>query len=260
MDAKHEQLDHAIQPDHSKGVTGRSAESATTTADSPPPRRKRGRPALIDAEKVCSTALEMGVASITMTSVAARLGVNHATLYRYVSGRTDLVKQAIDMAVSRTEFPEPNDDWRAYLHSNALAVASMLTRYPGIATELASGIFPHSVFVKASEIMTALMANGFNTEDALLVVDMIMFLVIDHCRLHEQMDGTVSTPSMPSRKELSEEWPDTEERPDAPAEVTETIAKVSGDVTLNSDQMMRLRRKLAIAVAGIEHEITVAAR
>lgn len=240
-------------------MANNSAETPTQTADRPATRRKRGRPALIDAAQVCATALEMGVASITMTSVAARLGVNHATLYRYVTGRTDLVKQAIDLAVSRTDFPADDGDWRAFLHGNALSVATMLTRYPGIATELASGIFPHSVFIKASEIMTALMAHGFNAEDALLVVDMIMFLVIDHCRLHEQMDGTVSTPSMPSRKELAEEWPDTDERPQAPAEVTEEIANVGRDITLFSDQMMRLKRKLAIAIAGIEQEVTVAA-
>ncbi|GGC64045.1 TetR/AcrR family transcriptional regulator [Hoyosella rhizosphaerae] len=235
---------------------GRSVDDARVDDSAPAevadkPRRKRGRPAIVTAEMIRETALEMGVATITMTSVAARLGVNHATLYRYVSSRDDLVKHALDLALERSEYPAAGNDWREFLYDTAIATQRMCENHPGVATELAGGTFSPNMLQRGTEVMVSLVHLGFSPTNAVLALDLVIDLVIDHCRRTEQMDGRVPSPSMPSREAFATTWPQSD--PDAAPEFQDTVQ--AGREAIDTDPSQWLDRKLTIALAGIAQEI-----
>ncbi|WP_149360240.1 TetR/AcrR family transcriptional regulator [Lolliginicoccus suaedae] len=206
---------------------------------------------MVTSEQITAAALELGVATITMTSVAQRLGVNHATLYRYVSGRDDLVRNAIDRAVTLTEFPQPNDDWQAFLRDTAHAIFDMCDTYPGIATELAGGTYSPMILQRGATLMACLTRMAFSPTDAVLALDLVTGLVIDHCRRAEQMDGRVPSASMPSRAELSSSWPRVE--PGNEESMQNTIE--AGQQAIEQSPRDWFDRKLRIALAGIAAEL-----
>lgn len=218
----------------------------------PPAKRKRGRPAIVTGEQICETALEMGVSTITMTSVASQLGVNHATLYRYVTSRDDLVRQAIDLAIERTQFPEPQDgDWRTFLHDTAMTLCAMLDRYPGIATELAGGTFTHQVLRRGAEMMGALVNIGWAPHNAVLAMESITDLVVDHVRKSEQLDGRVPSQSMPSRDKLAADWEPAADEEEA--SLADIIA--AGRAAIGMEPHAWLESKLRILLSGMATEI-----
>ncbi|MCW4354802.1 TetR/AcrR family transcriptional regulator C-terminal domain-containing protein [Hoyosella sp. YIM 151337] len=228
--------------------------ASESKGEAPPAKRKRGRPAIVTGEQICETALEMGVATITMTSVASQLGVNHATLYRYVTSRDDLVRQAIDLAVSRTDFPEPSDDgWQDFLYKTANALCGLLDQYPGIATELAGGTFTHQVLHRGAEMMAGLVQMGFTPTNAVLAMDLITDLVVDHVRKSEQLDGRVPSQSMPSRDELAKEWTGPTDTSEEEASLGDIIA--AGRAAIGIEPHEWLDNKLRILLAGIGAEI-----
>ncbi|MFE3962165.1 TetR/AcrR family transcriptional regulator, partial [Streptomyces cyaneofuscatus] len=65
------------------------------------PGRRPGRAPSLTRDAVADAALAEGVAVFSMPGVAARLGVSHSTLYRYVDSRDDLVRAAVGRAPAR---------------------------------------------------------------------------------------------------------------------------------------------------------------
>ncbi|MBD8507034.1 TetR/AcrR family transcriptional regulator C-terminal domain-containing protein [Hoyosella sp. G463] len=206
---------------------------------------------MVTSEQITAAALELGVATITMTSVAQRLGVNHATLYRYVTGRDDLVRNAIDRAVILTEFPQPRDDWQSFLRDTANALFDMCDTYPGVATELAGGTYSPMILQRGATLMACLARMDFGPTDAVLALDLVTGLVIDHCRRAEQMDGRVPSTSMPSRSELASSWPRGE--PENTDSMQETLE--AGQQAIAQGPRDWFDRKLRIALAGIAAEL-----
>ncbi len=206
---------------------------------------------MVTSEQITAAALEMGVAAITMTSVAQRLGVNHATLYRYVSGRDDLVRNAIDRAVTLAEFPEQCEDWQAFLRETAHALFDMCDAYPGIATELAAGTYSPMILQRGATLMACLTRMAFSPTDAVLALDLVTGLVIDHCRRAEQMDGRVPSASMPSRSELAQSWPRVE--PEHEESMQDTLD--AGQQAIAQRPRDWFDRKLRIALSGIAAEL-----
>ena len=77
------------------------------------PRRERGRPRLVDRDAVIAAVIAIGFEDLTLTSLAARLGVQHPTLYRHIRGREDAVLAAIDSVVESVDWPEDRDRRRS---------------------------------------------------------------------------------------------------------------------------------------------------
>ncbi|MFJ6806020.1 helix-turn-helix domain-containing protein [Streptomyces anulatus] len=90
--------------------------------------RRMGRPPMADREAIIAAALGIGFARLTMPAVAERLGISHSTLYRYFPSRDALAAAAADHAVDAIEWPEPEDDWRAFLTATAWAHGRDLRR------------------------------------------------------------------------------------------------------------------------------------
>ena len=71
------------------------------------PGRRGGRPALISREKILEAAAQLPLDDVTMSAVAARLGVTHASLYKYFPSRAALVAAVLMDLGERIEVPDP---------------------------------------------------------------------------------------------------------------------------------------------------------
>ena len=60
-----------------------------------------GRPARVSRRLIAEAALEVGLSTLTLTSLANRLGVDHSTLYRHVASRDDIVAAHAEGTVQR---------------------------------------------------------------------------------------------------------------------------------------------------------------
>ncbi|HEY6737683.1 MAG TPA: TetR/AcrR family transcriptional regulator [Actinopolymorphaceae bacterium] len=62
------------------------------------------------------TALKEGLSAVSMNRVAAEVGTAAMSLYRYVSGKDELLTLMVDAAFGPPpDIPEPDDDWRSGL-------------------------------------------------------------------------------------------------------------------------------------------------
>lgn len=74
-----------------------------------------------------------GIDAISMRRVGAALGVEAMSLYRYVSGKDDLVDAMVDAVVTEFPAPDPGLDWRGRLRSIALGAYLVLLDHPWVA-------------------------------------------------------------------------------------------------------------------------------
>jgi AcrR family transcriptional regulator len=75
---------------------------------------------------------EDGAQALTMRGVAARLGVGVMSLYRYVSGRDELIEQITDAVFGERPLPDTDapEDWRARLELSARAEWALYQAHP----------------------------------------------------------------------------------------------------------------------------------
>ena len=95
----------------------------------------------LNRERVLRTAIEMAdddrIETVTMRSLARRLGVEAMSLYHHVEnksalldGMVDLVIREIIEEVAAVESPEPEDDWKTVMRERILAARRVLLRHP----------------------------------------------------------------------------------------------------------------------------------
>jgi AcrR family transcriptional regulator len=80
---------------------------------------------------------EIGVESLTMRSVAARLGVSAMALYHHVEDKDELLRMVGDDLLGQIELPDPeSDDWRELFSAIAAAAMDALRSVPGLSSVL----------------------------------------------------------------------------------------------------------------------------
>jgi AcrR family transcriptional regulator len=107
-------------------------------------RRPRGRPAQISREQIIDAVRSAGnVDTLTMRELAARLGVNHGALYRWVKNRDELFDLISEVVIDRILPPEQaiSPEWRPRLARIAWRMHDQYLALPGYATHLAR---PHA--------------------------------------------------------------------------------------------------------------------
>ncbi|MBM7773921.1 AcrR family transcriptional regulator [Actinokineospora baliensis] len=141
--------------------------------------RKPGPPASLTRDDVARAALAEGLLTLSMPTVARRLGVSHSTLYRYVHDRDDLVLAVIDLAVREFDWPTAGLRWRELLRAFADALWEFLLKHPGMAEsiQLAPGL-PARVTALATGYVARLRADGFDRLHASVAVDLVADLTI----------------------------------------------------------------------------------
>jgi AcrR family transcriptional regulator len=142
--------------------------------------RKPGRPRALTVDVIATAALEDGIATFSMPSVARRLGVAHSGLYRYVTDRDDLLVQAMDQAFLATTWPEADLPWDKLLSEIGLSVWRACDAHPGLDRASQSAPKPSPAVLKMMDAwVSALQAQHFLIEDAAVAVEFVISLALD---------------------------------------------------------------------------------
>ncbi len=210
------------------------------------PRRERGRPRLVDRDAVIAAVIAIGFEDLTLTSLAARLGVQHPTLYRHIRGREDAVLAAIDSVVESVDWPEGRDqDWRLVARAHALLLAGMYDRYPGLAGELGRmRRGPDSVVAVQNRLRGAFVDGGFRPYDAILCADMLAEMVRMFYDYRRTEDGRALSHSR-FHQELTDRMDDAVRGADP--RVADTLRGYFAE-----DAGRQFEKRLAVMIAGFE--------
>lgn len=145
-----------------------------------PAEARPGRPARISREAIAAAALEIGLAEVTLAGIAARLGVDHSSLYRHAKGRDDILLAAADLAIAQLDWRTETGDWRLYLERLAESLWDLYERHPGLAdVHRTLGDTPVSGIRAFAEAVRRLQEMGFALEDAVLVLDSVTDMTAD---------------------------------------------------------------------------------
>ncbi len=142
--------------------------------------RKPGRPRALTVDVIAAAALEDGIATFSMPSVARRLGVAHSGLYRYVTDRDDLLVQALDRAFLATTWPSDDLAWDELLREIGHSVWRACDAHPGLdrASQMAPKPSP-AVLTMMDAWVTALQSQHFVPEDAAVAIEFVIALALD---------------------------------------------------------------------------------
>ncbi|TKK86273.1 TetR/AcrR family transcriptional regulator [Herbidospora galbida] len=116
------------------------------TSDKPPtpsvwtrPHPKRTRPAL-NRERIVAEAVRLlddeGLESLSMRTLAVRLGTAATSLYRHVTSKDELIELVVDELYGELDVPDPAAEWRAPLAGCARSLRAMILRHPWAASVL----------------------------------------------------------------------------------------------------------------------------
>jgi AcrR family transcriptional regulator len=140
----------------------------TSVVDDDPPSRGVGRPRRLTLERLLDTAIEMGLADLSMKELAVRLGVGIATLYRYVESRDALIRLAAGRQASRAAPADTGQDWQAIVRDYAASLFNSVGQEPALVVgflEARWGIAVELEFVDG--FLGALAARGLRGPEAM---------------------------------------------------------------------------------------------
>jgi AcrR family transcriptional regulator len=142
--------------------------------------RKPGRPRALTVDVIAAAALEDGIATFSMPSVARRLGVAHSGLYRYVTDRDDLLVRTLDRAFLATSWPSGDLPWEDLVREIGTAVWRACDAHPGLdrASQMAHRSSP-ALLTMMDAWVASLRGQGFEPVDAALAVEFVISLALD---------------------------------------------------------------------------------
>ncbi|AXT84053.1 TetR family transcriptional regulator [Aeromicrobium sp. A1-2] len=141
--------------------------------------RKPGRPRGLTVEVIAQAALDDGVATFSMPSVARRLGVAHSGLYRYVEDRDDLLVRALDLAILGADWPDAGLPWRDLLRGIGETIWQMCQDHHGLdSAALSAPRSPRSVEDRIQSYIETLQSQDFVLEDAAVSVEFVITLAL----------------------------------------------------------------------------------
>jgi AcrR family transcriptional regulator len=132
------------------------------------PTRRPGRPRSITLDAVIDAACDLGPDRVEMTSVAERLGVGVATLYRYVRDRDHLMRLVAARRTRNEGIPDRGQSWQDALREHAALVFEMYRSWPQLIGHVTSGaIDEEAETINVERVITILIDRGFAPADAL---------------------------------------------------------------------------------------------
>ena len=130
-------------------------------------------------DAIAQAALDDGIATFSMPSVARRLGVAHSGLYRYVEDRDDLLIRALDIAIVAAAWPDPELPWQELLKGIGATIWQMCDDHPGLDTAaLGAPTSPRTVEERIEKYIDSLQRQGFQLEDAAVAVEFVITLAL----------------------------------------------------------------------------------
>ncbi len=148
----------------------------------------------ITLDRIVAGALELidrdGLSALSMRNLAAELGTGTTTLYRYVTGKDEVLVLVADAVLGETQLRRPLEGagWREVLEERAHAMRTTLSRHPNVAALFATAVPVGPNSLRGRELtLGALRQCGF---DAVLAADVYTALAhqVLASVLQEQMD------------------------------------------------------------------------
>jgi AcrR family transcriptional regulator len=206
----------------------------------------------VDAEAIATAVIGVGFHDLTFASVAERLGVGQATLYRHASNRDELVRLGLDRVLRTAEWPDLEGDWRPLLERWAVAAWRVWEQHPGAVLELTGGVVPWSIVMLSDTVGAALVERGFTARSAVLAVDLVFDLTADSRRGVEILDAPMLAQEGKVREVLEKQWrtPSAERADSVAAQVHDEMI-----LAITADPFEWFHGKLRIVLAGIAQEL-----
>jgi AcrR family transcriptional regulator len=127
-----------------------------------PAARTAGRPRSLVLEDVLDAAIELGLGGISMSALAARLGVGTATIYTYVASRDELVRLAAVRRAKRPQLDDLGEHWSDLVRGHAGRFFDLWSAEPQLMLQHMQGLIgPDAQFDYLEAFLAALVRRGF---------------------------------------------------------------------------------------------------
>jgi AcrR family transcriptional regulator len=163
-----------------KGVTvGEGKAEAVIWARTPKPAR--GPQPAYSLDQIADAAIRIadteGLEALTMRRLATEIGAGAMSLYRYVSGKTDIVDLMSDRVLGEIEL-KPYADWRSGLLWLARALRDHMHRHPWLAMvpRSATPLGPHGLHL-TEHLMGIMDGLGLSIDEMMVSVGLVTIYV-----------------------------------------------------------------------------------
>ena len=139
----------------------------------------------ITLDRIVGGALELidrdGLGALSMRNLAAELGTGTTTLYRYVTGKDEVLALVADAVLEETQLSRPLDGlgWRAVLEDVARATRTVLGSHPNVAALFATAVPVGPNSLRGKEVTLGILRDrGFDKTLAADVYTAMAHLVL----------------------------------------------------------------------------------
>jgi AcrR family transcriptional regulator len=137
----------------------------------------------LSRDRVLSAAVALadagGAGSLTIRSLADKLGVKPMSVYHYVANKEEILDAIVDLVFAEIELPRAGGDWRAEMRRRAVSARQVLRRHPWAIALLQSRTSPGPATLRHHDaFIGTLRGAGFPvamTAHALPVIDSYVY-------------------------------------------------------------------------------------
>ena len=138
---------------------------------------------LLSRDKVVHTALaiidDAGLEGLTVSRLASRIGVHHASLYHHYTGKDAILDDVIRFILPDVVEPAADDDLLEWMVRNALTYRRMLQQHPNMLPLMARR--PHrSTMLVYQQVVTRLMGLGMTKASAEAILEAYEALILGY--------------------------------------------------------------------------------
>ena len=190
-------------------MEGGADADASSTVDSDGPADR----APLSRDRIITAAIDFvdrsGLTALTMRRLGTELGVEAMSLYRYVSGRDDLLEGMVEQMVTRLHLDPlggragPGDGWQAYLQWLAHGVRTLAREHPQVFPLIATR-HPAAPWLRpplrslqvVEDFLSTLVARGFTDDRAVAAYRAFSSFLLGHLLLEAAMLGSRTVPAV----------------------------------------------------------------
>jgi AcrR family transcriptional regulator len=133
-----------------------------------------------------------GLAAVSMSRVAAELGVGTMSLYRYVESKRDLLTLMMDVGLGPPPAAQPGQDWRAGLAGWATAQLAAFRRHLwAVQIPLSGPPMTPNALAWIEHALRAMQETGLTEQQKMSVILLISGFVRNEAMMEAQIDAAV---------------------------------------------------------------------
>jgi AcrR family transcriptional regulator len=132
--------------------------------------RVMGRPRRLTLRTVVEAASKIGLEELSISGLAARLGVGVATIYTYVESRDELLRLVAVQRAWRPHLLETHQHWSEIVRAHAAEIFALFSGEPELLAQVVSGALgPEEELDEIENFLKLLIARDFTSEAAFML-------------------------------------------------------------------------------------------